>query len=786
METDLPTPEDMLEELADRVAATIDRNATVAFDRALEEMTDYHSFLLALTAPDATSGATYSLAEVGGLWSPHVDWTQQYARLYERASERIVDNNHYLRKLAYTPWGLLARKQDQRLSPGVMTGILDLGSSLVHRLESWFTRRTVVADSGEGSARRVLLAGSDERAYLTALADAVGGWESLHQFLPALFGWRRDATTTAALEWAQLRDTWTYLFHHLKNTARAIATAAWNEDAEGAAMFSESFIRWPGVLEHELGNGTGLFYRRRLYPRIVGLDWDAARVAVTPLRHHFDGDPLPRELFANTLQSAYDDVRLVTAALLLHWSASGRQQTDIAARTALSLFGTVGIDSEDTAVEPPSLEFIPVCMAVLRLRMAGSVYNNESYGAELDDFVRTTDGMTERLVVSGRSFTPSTLHSRDGLVVSFLALLAMDVRPVDDAIDQHFSKLAREHGALPKGQESVVDILDELHRLFGGLDTTSSPLRSALRITVPGERVEDVMDRLRGKLEAAIAAVQAVRDDYIRAADVDIERLNPIRTQIAEKLLTQPFGGRFFRSVAVEVVADGRGQQHEVKVIQLEKATLISRPQSMLSNLGDLASKHVKNQSDSFLWRDFAARNRFAYTPSRLARDPWFWWEIGDLARYIGPDPILILSEDETKTLRELIAGLAADSLELKIEYKPHAEMGRSYIATMAGVDVYSTGMSSGKAWLFSARTLEQVRYVASDGDRSFVTLGMQWQDDGLEGDLIARFEQIGQWANLPLIEVTVPDPSDVLARDVVMPRIRFQKNQESDEAGDT
>ncbi len=65
MSTDLPTPEETLEELADRATATIDRNASVAFDRALDEMTDFHRFLLALSAPGPTSGSAFSLAEVG-------------------------------------------------------------------------------------------------------------------------------------------------------------------------------------------------------------------------------------------------------------------------------------------------------------------------------------------------------------------------------------------------------------------------------------------------------------------------------------------------------------------------------------------------------------------------------------------------------------------------------------------------------------------------------------------------------------------------------------------------
>ncbi len=53
---DLPTPGQILEELADKTAAQIDRMAPVAFDDAWREMTRYHRFLLALNASRTPMG----------------------------------------------------------------------------------------------------------------------------------------------------------------------------------------------------------------------------------------------------------------------------------------------------------------------------------------------------------------------------------------------------------------------------------------------------------------------------------------------------------------------------------------------------------------------------------------------------------------------------------------------------------------------------------------------------------------------------------------------------------
>src|SRR3712207_1494193 len=62
MNRDLPTPAQILEELADRVAAQIDRQAPLAFDEALDEMTRYHRFLLSLNASRTPEGAAFSYA----------------------------------------------------------------------------------------------------------------------------------------------------------------------------------------------------------------------------------------------------------------------------------------------------------------------------------------------------------------------------------------------------------------------------------------------------------------------------------------------------------------------------------------------------------------------------------------------------------------------------------------------------------------------------------------------------------------------------------------------------
>ncbi|MCM2497916.1 hypothetical protein, partial [Neorhizobium galegae] len=163
---DLPSPEQIIEELADKVRVEIDRDAPVAFDSALREMTQYHRFLLGLGASQTTDGQLLNLAEIAGdAWAaPHEVWNRQYIRLFERATAKLADNDHYVRSLAHIPSRVLSRREDPRLSQNTLTALNDIFPAFVHRLEAWVTRRALQAKSDLHSAEAVTLMGSDAKS----------------------------------------------------------------------------------------------------------------------------------------------------------------------------------------------------------------------------------------------------------------------------------------------------------------------------------------------------------------------------------------------------------------------------------------------------------------------------------------------------------------------------------------------------------------------------------------------------------------------------------------------
>src|SRR5690606_28544808 len=140
------------------------------FEGALGELLRYHQFLLAMHAADEDNSPV-SYAEVSGdEWHPpHRKWIWQYRRLFNRAAERIPDEEYFIGELAHVPQRLLETETGIRLSPAVVEAILDLQPMLMHSVEAWVTRRSITEAAGSTGATHLGLSGSDARALSATL-----------------------------------------------------------------------------------------------------------------------------------------------------------------------------------------------------------------------------------------------------------------------------------------------------------------------------------------------------------------------------------------------------------------------------------------------------------------------------------------------------------------------------------------------------------------------------------------------------------------------------------------
>lgn len=760
---DLPTPEQILEELADKTAAHMDRRANVAFDGALREMTRYHRFLLALNASRTPDGASFSFAEVAGdAWNkPHRDWVKQYSRLFERAADYISDDGHYLRSLAYIPLRILPGPNDPGLSPDITNGILDLGPMMMHRLEAWVTKRTVLdTPEGESAKPRLSLSGTDARAYENLLPALVWAWESLLERAPNLYNWGERRQHADLERWDAFRESWPFLWQHLKNTAYCLAVAVWNEDEVGASLFREALVRWPQSLKFALYGDELLPSRRYLFPDVMKVEWLAASRQATPFAYEYMHPLTPDQIFSTVIRGAHDDVLLLTAGLLSFWTVNAKQTSDIGGRTAWALLNRVDDRESHTVAAPNGIRFRSLFLDMLRFEIAGNRYADASYAGELDKLVETLDRMTERRVVPGRIYIPSTSHGREDILISLTALLAAAMPETgDDSFLRSISDISEDEKVLPGGDEALRAIVRELESIQSLLKDFSDQLKHAISVLAPEIDTQKVIDQLCKTVGDARETIEDKRRERLHERPVSLAKLEQIRADVQVALLKNASNVPFFRNV--EIVKSTHEDSNEIREVVfpgIDKAVMVEPTMAAPAiNLYDVLQSQTLKKAGAYAWEDFKRQPR---TPKSFTGDfdeERFWKEIADLADQIGPDPILLVSQSvEGRALRNLLYPAGEEPPRLKIEQRPRSEAEGSYIANIEGVDVFGVDFPAGMAWLFSGQLLRQIKYAELDNQSHYVGVAFEFQDQD-RVKLKLCFSQQFVWLDEPIFEIMRP-----------------------------
>ncbi|MCY4141075.1 MAG: hypothetical protein OXF56_22765 [Rhodobacteraceae bacterium] len=764
MKSDLPAPEHILEELADKSARQIDRGAPVAFDSAFTEMTAYHRFLLSLYASSTPDGEAFSYAEVAGAsWNaPHSLWIRQYNRLFERAANRLPDDDHFILELAQTPYRLFPRSGDPGLPANVVASILALGPMMMSRLEAWVTKRTYSGTAeGEPAEPRLSLAGSDGKAYSNVLPTIVGAWENVLRYSPTVLGWRDLDGKDDFERWSCFRLKWPILWEHLSNTAYCLAISVWNEDEAGAKYFREALVRWPQHNYSRFGDQVVWRHRRLLYPGILSLDWDDAKARVDSIALDFMPPPSPDLVFEGIIRGAYGDVLILTSALMLHWTITERQVSDIGARTAKSLLRREGGNEGLGEGAGQDFVFHSLFLDLLRLRMAGEHIQVGTHTGTLNKLVEMLDNLAERRVVPGRVYSPSTLLGKHELHRSFVAILlaAVPDEGVDGSVDR-IATLAREEEVLPKGDQTLRDIIQELETWRSDLEQLNPQIAQCAAILAPNGDIGHSQDNLREIIDSTQKSIEGKRFERLKSRPVDPEKLEEIRSTIETALRKQPPEISVFERVQVGVTPTRNGAEiYDHAVTNLSKGQLTNPPmEPPISDLAAFIADGAKIKVENTVWAEF---RRLTWTMEAVrgrADEEEFWVEISPLVSEIETNPVLVVcGSHEGKRLRRILYADPADKPNLTIERKPRGQRGRSYIATVQGVDVHKGELSPGNAWLFSAQALISLQYSKIGTSGHFVDVTYE-PDENLQGALRVQYAHHLEWADMPMFELRVSD----------------------------
>jgi hypothetical protein len=764
MRTDLPAPDEIMEELADRAVSNLDRRAPVAFEASLDELVRYHRFLLTLNATENEDGTPFSYAEVSGAgWhAPHIEWIRPYRRLFGRAAERIPDEERFLDALAYVPHRLLDTPHGVGLSKAVVETILDLQPMLVHAVEAWVTRRTIVEGDAANAAERVGLSASDARALAKTMPNVVGAWESLLDRTSARFGWQAGRDAAPEELWSRYAAAWPLMRQHLANTAYCLAVAVWNGDRTSASLFREALVRWPGSALMDVERDGLDRFPWLLMPDLLEKDWAVARLRSARIDHPFLPGPTPGGLFTEIVDGVRRDVVLVTASIMLVWSIGGGVAGELAAVVARELVGGAGADP--TEPHATALDFRAVTEGLIRLQMVGERYEDGTHGQWLDRLVSSIDNMREGMVVPGRVYTPTTMHGREQLVLADMALIAA-LAPAHGTggVADDLGKLAEDDGLPPRGDRSLRELLMEFRRYRSFLEQDQPGLNRAIDGLTPGVDVRATIARLRSVLDEAEAAIETRRTKRLIAMVPDPETVEGLRAAIEAQVLESPAEVPFFTGVEVGTAEAGEGEHRTVRFNGIGKGNLV-RPEMEWpsSNWTEMLASRTRHAAGDYAFQVFARRPRERVGVDAGLDEPEFWRQLAPLRERVGPDAVLIVThKDAIDRLGRFYLGRGQPLGDIEVSFKRVPRERGHHVARVDGVEVFATNIEKGTAWLLSARHLRRIRYAPAEGERVTLTFDPD-PENPIKGTLVMGFEQALDWGEEPVFEIALPDGGHV------------------------
>jgi len=427
-DADMPTPEDFLEQLVDKLVTQTEETAATGFRAALDEVIRYHRFILAAQNTKDEGGKAFNLAEVGGLFSrPDFEWVQQYRRAFVAAADKIGSDTYFMERLSNLATRLVP-DDSLNFSQRVLETILDLGVFEIVALEDWMTRRAVIGAGASDMGSSATLTGSDKRAYENALIGFVGGWETLAQYLISSFGIERRPSAKAKSEqWSAFGKSFPIFQRHLHNAAYFLASAVWNDDALGADRFRDLLLRWLQPFYANLQT-THLFNSLFLFPDMLTLEWAAVQAEVAPRTRFGQEVDVPGPVFGVLLWELHCDVVCVSGLVVLYWYATKQQPSETAAAAAIRTIHREkrSSDGSDLTVTTPKTTFRLLFDFAVRYA-ANPRFAEGRYSATIDSLVRYLTNLAAPRLVSGRIYGGFGIDGFDTLRTVMLAAMAANL-----------------------------------------------------------------------------------------------------------------------------------------------------------------------------------------------------------------------------------------------------------------------------------------------------------------------------------------------------------------------
>lgn len=590
-----PSLTDFHEQLVSKVIGRIEASLPNGFADALSEVVDFHGFALEAQNTRGLDGVPFNLAQLsdGPFRRPDFEWIRAYHRAFEAAMRKLASSDVFVRTISRLP-SRLWPDATATYPPEVLQNIIELGRHQIVVFEDWLTERAFVkASEGEAGAAPAL-AGSDQRAYEAILIDFVGAWETFQRIIALSFKLPHATRHDDEAVWATGTLIWSCLQSHLRNTAYFVAAAAWNEDHAGSDRFSDLLIRWTEAFHLDVQGLPPAPHALLITPGLLRRPWSTARSAIADALLFQREPPSAEQATGMIFVQAHRDALAMTAAVLLHWFAVGSRPSPALARTSLRLLKKEALpDSGNTLLEPSDARHVFRLVFDLLVRQAlGSPFEEDTYSADLEAFIRTLDEMAAPRLIPGRIYGGFRLDGFQTLTPEFLTLMASDLPAEGDHGASEATRRLVE--ALPPADDRVLRNLEhQIGRYATALGTAADARFAAVTAAIGGDgAADDRRGRLKTILDHVVEVVARQRMKRLSEAAIDQCHLTSVRDAVGTAFLAE--GRRwvpFFKGKATKT--DTAVMPQEQRFGSIDRGSFTS-PQMSAISLEDARSSIVE------------------------------------------------------------------------------------------------------------------------------------------------------------------------------------------------
>lgn len=759
---DMPTPDNFLEQLVDKLARQIEQTAATGFRAALDEVIRYHRFILATQNTKDEAGNAFNLAEVGGLFSrPDADWVRQYRRAFVAAADKIGSDTSFIDRLSNLA-SRLAPEDGLNFSQRVLQTLLELGLHEVVSLEDWVTRRAVIGAAVERGTSPALT-GSDKRAYENALIGFVGGWETLAQTLISSLSleWRPSATAPAA-QWNAFAKGFPVFQTHLHYAAYFLGAAVWNDDALGADRFRDLLLRWPQPFYANL-QATYLFPNTLLLtPDITSRDWPAVQAEVAGRMRFRQEAALPGPVSGVLLWELHCDVVCVSGLVALHWYATDQQPSNTAAEAAILTLQRQKRESDGsdlTATTPKS---------VFRLLLDFSVryalnprFAEGRYSTTIDGLVRLLTNLASPRMVSGRIYGGFGIDGFETLRPVLLAAMAANL-PIrgDDGVASLVEGLKTD--PLFASDKSVRNFVWAMQQMVQNLDEAQGDEIYARAAHAFDHELDlaAATARLKTELVSIVTAFESLRTERLRAAPLDEDRMGLVRRQMSEAVMAYGPSLTCFCNYDIRRDTSGTIPTAETEFGVMDKGafTLPEMSEASFDDVPSIFVEALRTHLSNFVWQDLYHRpKRVVPVDISGSTDP-FWQRVIAEAPSVGPEPMVLVpfaNIGEEIAMASTLGG-GPPGLNVSRDAEMPSGGGTGYLGTVEGIPIYSAQVLTQQAILCSRRLLRAITYGVVHGRDDIADFSFVDGDDLKRSRVRLKFGQRTEWADDVFVEFTL------------------------------